>query len=1116
MKSNDRTLDDTHDVQASIEYNNRKLTADKIVSILNQVRNDKAKSNRRWIWELMQNAKDLPVPKAWGGVSVEIKYQVDQLIFRHNADPFRVTDLTGLIQQVSSKVSDGSNTDVTGKFGTGFISTHLLSAKINVAGVVDRPHLGQHRQFQLLLDRSGESSEDLLSKLSASLDQVLRLDLDPAFKLIEHYKAKRTEADLDTSFTYDLTTAESQESAKVGLADLVHTLPATLVNLPKIKQVRVLMPNGNKQTYQRVTWPKVDDEEAVSRYEVTCTDSQSPEKKRSRYFVAYETTALRLLAEVCDFYTWELVPSTGQQPMLYRDFPLIGSEKFYYPFTINGYHFFPNERRDSVFLNGTEGVFQANRAILEAAQTAAIKFTDWLVTQEAKNRFVLATTRLPEADLDEDAKKWFRGQQRSWRTALLSKPIVETEGGTTETLLAVRIPRFAAGTSEEIKLANADLYELVANYLGPARVPRRDLRESWIAAMGPESELNTWGETTPFINADELVELVAQNKSLGAMRLGGVLDNNEVANLAWLNRLYAFLATNKKIELLKRFAAVPNQLGQFKSLDALWVERLDELIPAPVLDVLHMLGLYWREDLMPRNVDMPDYKHQDRGLSDASKEINKFLIAEEKVGNQVKSDFLSRTDAQAVLVALLRLTTAEARETAFRSRLFGYAQELLHIDGGVQIVDSLETFSLNNAAKLLTRLLNQRIETCATLSELATSLYGATDVETARHWLNSYLVFLSESSEYKYLLEIGNIVPNRENNLCAYDTLYNYGTPGGQPLDDELLSILQQFDVTKRWSPRLLAEGIQLVLPKVYKMEELGNDLVREADQVVIRRQHQEFRNPLLSLIEWCESHEKLAKMYLGQFVEELGGTFYKLTIEKSDKSKDVMRLLRKPEYLTDLVAIADSNADLSTLRQLVELQPTDALLTKALTFVREQQKAEAEFASNFAIGHKIEQLVEKALQAENIPAIIKYQGKGDCDFLILNNANEKCFFIEVKSYAIGSKKYALRMALSQATLAVKQSARFALCVVPHPVDLTTIDATYIKQALVYVSGKGGGFQQVIEDWEQLQKLANQENQEIGLEVAVEKPKVRVSHDFIDARGESFAILIADILESLR
>ena len=981
--------------------------------------------------------------------------------------------------------------------------------------MVKRPHIGQHRRFQLLLDRSGNSSEELLDKLSSALDQVLRLDQDPAFELIEHYDAERTETDLDTSITYDLVTDESQESARVGLADVVHTLPATLVNLPRIKQVRVLMPDGTERTYRRVALQNEGDHDAVSRYEVAQTDSGSPIETPSRYFVTYETDSYRLLAEVSDFSTWKLVPNTGKQPMLYRDFPLIGSEKFYYPFTLNGYHFFPNERRDSVFLNGTEGVFQANRDILEAAQTATIAFTDWLIKQGASNRFVLATTRLPEADLDDDAKNWYRGLQRSWRAILLGKPLVETEAGTAEALSMVRIPRFTPGSSDEIKVANAELYELVADYLGPASVPRRDLQEFWISAIGPESELNTWGDKALFINVDELLEIVAGNASLMAMPLGGDVDTDEVKNLSWLNRLYAFLARYKKLDLLKIYAVVPNQKGELRNLDKLWVERPDELIPAPILDVLHTLGLPWREDLIPRNVHMPDYKHQDRGLSDASKEINKVLSTEEKTRNLVTSDFLSRSDAQIVLVSLLRLTTAETRDNTYRSRLFCYAEELLHLDGGTQRVESLEGFHLGIAAKLFTRLINQRIEICATLVGLSNTLYGKNDVEAARQWLNDYLVLLGGSAEYKHLLEEGNIVPNRLDILCSYDSLHNYGTPGGQLLDDVLLDILHQFNSSKLWPPRLLAEGIQLTLPKAYKMEELGNDLVQEADLILYQKKHKEFRIPLLSLIEWCEAHEKLAQNYLRQFAEELGGTFYKITIEKSDKSKDVMRLLRKPEQLSDLVAIADSNIDLAKLRQLVELEPNDILLSKALNFVREQQVEDAEFATNFAIGHTMEQLFEEALFGENIPATVQYQGKGDCDYLILNTANEKCFFIEVKSYAIGSKKYPLRMALSQATLAMQQPEKFALCVIPHPLDLTTIDAAYVKRELVYVPGTSGGFEQVIDDWVKLQKLSNQKDQDIALEVAIEKPKVRVSHGFVDDRGKSFADLVRDIIKAI-
>ncbi len=48
------------DVDLNIRRNNYKLTADKIKQILSKVLNDPSKSYRRWVWELMQNAKDVP------------------------------------------------------------------------------------------------------------------------------------------------------------------------------------------------------------------------------------------------------------------------------------------------------------------------------------------------------------------------------------------------------------------------------------------------------------------------------------------------------------------------------------------------------------------------------------------------------------------------------------------------------------------------------------------------------------------------------------------------------------------------------------------------------------------------------------------------------------------------------------------------------------------------------------------------------------------------------------------------------------------------------------------------------------------------------------------------
>lgn len=42
-----------------IAYNNYKLTADKILQLLSQIRKNSSASAKRWVWELLKNAKDV-------------------------------------------------------------------------------------------------------------------------------------------------------------------------------------------------------------------------------------------------------------------------------------------------------------------------------------------------------------------------------------------------------------------------------------------------------------------------------------------------------------------------------------------------------------------------------------------------------------------------------------------------------------------------------------------------------------------------------------------------------------------------------------------------------------------------------------------------------------------------------------------------------------------------------------------------------------------------------------------------------------------------------------------------------------------------------------------------
>jgi hypothetical protein len=1112
------------DVQQSIIRNNYKLTADKIIQILDGVRDDPNKSNRRWVWELMQNAKD--VDNIYERVRVEIALTPTSLHFRHNGDPFHISNITGLIQQVSSKASNNSNQSVTGKFGTGFITTHLLASVIHVSGVVSRPG-NQYRKFELELDRSGATSEDLLGSISTALDRIQKLDKNEAeFPLLPFYEQRRSPDHYDTEFRYDLTQPENLLAAEAGIADLVHTLPGTLVNLHKLEQVRVCHPNGSIQTYRSEKLaPEIGEAtKPIVRYRVVI-ESNSPEQApMERCFIAYETDDLRLFTEVTDFTTLTLVPPTGKQPVLYRDFPLIGSERFHFPFTLNGYGFHPNERRDNILLNDESEKPLRNRELLAAAQVAALDFTDWLLSHNARNRYVLANTRLPEVEMAAKVKDWYEAQQTAWRAELLKKPLVETLVGDME-LQSVRIPRLHAHAKHE---DNLQLWGLSCVFLGGAAVPQHDLVKPWIEAIGITEEIPTWKKRL-FLDLEELVQIVESKKWLAAMPMGMVGGNSEDVDIPLLNSLYAFVTVQNQTALLRQYAVVPNQQGKLCKLDTVFVERIDEMIPSEVLDVLESLGLNWRNELLRRDIVLPEYKHQERGLREASAEINRILKDRESAADTLEMAFLSRADAPQILVELLRLTSPNAEDTSFRNNLFRFAKQLLHFEEEVKEVESLKYFSFEKATQLLTLHLNRTISNAKTLDALAVVL-AVESVDEARDWLGRYLRFIADSSAYKPLLEFGNIVPNRELKLCAYKELFNYGAPG-HPLNEELLDILHKLDPSQpRWMPRLLMDGIGLMLPDAYKFEQLSADLMRIVDGIEYRKEHMLYRDQLLRLIDWCSTHHVLTKNYLAAFEAVSGRIFFIVTIEQSDKSRDFVKLLRKPESISDFAAIVESGADVSKLLQIAKLTSNNAaVLNQVLSFAKQLENDVASFKFLQSIGAAMEDAFYDALKAAGITVTIErgegteatvaqigYQGIGSYDFSVHNHDKTKVFYIELKSYSMDNPM-PIRLAQSQTKRAAKGDEPFALCVVGRDRDAHLVDAEYVRKVLDYVKDLQADLTPIAKHIEQLEAIETQKDADVHLDVsALHGSKVFMKHEYIKARRHSFDDLIADITAALQ
>lgn len=548
-----------------------KQAADKIRQLLSAIRNNPATSAKRWVWELLQNAKD--IPNKFGKVSVEIELvSENELQFRHNGDPFVINNITGLIRQVSSKDSLNSDEETTGKFGTGFICTHLLSDIIDVCGILNYKGC---RRFYLSLDRSGRSSEELMPRIK----EVEKVFLEPEkhFSEVPNYEGNRHESDYDTVFRYHLTSQEKFDSAKAGLDDLVNTLPITLVTqAKKIKQVHVIDRVRGKDVIYMCNSQELDENVTFSEIQI------NTEKKQ---FLSYITSEVALTIEVQkqeNGYT--LIKRDSKQPVLYRDFPLIGSECFYFPYTLNGFRLCPTEKRNSIPLNGEDNEeAKDNRKIIEHAINTAVLFNEWLIKHNSTNRYLLASSRLPQPEVNYDdriALPWIKNLQFYWRKQLLEQLLSETSDGIFS-LKEISVPSFANYGDSKAKVTNETFFSLLEGYyLGRGHLPFRDHLHGWLNVLRPE--YTTWEADLKYGKEDFLTDL-ANAKSISS--LCTTLDKSREEIVTWLNSVYSFLIQQNCLSDFDEYAIIPNMEGDFKLLNEL---KSDYSNPIP----LELMDLY--------------------------------------------------------------------------------------------------------------------------------------------------------------------------------------------------------------------------------------------------------------------------------------------------------------------------------------------------------------------------------------------------------------------------------------------------------------------------------------------------------------------------------------------
>ena len=777
-------------IMDNIKRNNYKLTADKIITTFNTLKNNPYTPSKRWIWELMQNATDVRNDNE--KISIQIIREIDKLMFMHNGKYFKIDNILCLLQQVSSKNSLNLEGQ-TGKFGTGFIGTSLLSDIIDIKGILFFSD-NYFREFQITLDRSEKISEKLAEQLEKSMKEFynIRYKKD-IFKKRPNYLQNRKETDYDTCFTYYLKNEDNKKVATEGLNDLINTMPVTLITQhKKIKQFKIIDKINNIETLYITNIEKeIENDITESSVKIIKKNKENEESTSVLYFLSYLYTEnkkeiLRLITEIekKDGIIYILKRDINK-PVLYRNFPLIGSNEFHMPFIVDGFNFNPLESRDGIFLNGGQNennlATKENIDILNKAYKSSFDFMICIFKKYkyVGNRYLLASSKIPNVNLDSFANEWFLQKQIDLRKNL--KELKLLKFGKYHEMKKLLLPIF---NGSKYGKYNIDFHNIVENFNfgknGNKILPEKEDYKNWYDIIIEENNnkegkeikdnkyIQSWGKREDnkinyICDEDDLLIYIQECKNI--KNLSDIHNINKSDTIECLNEFIKLLKINCNYkEILNNYSIIPNRNGEFKKINELYTDN-ENNIPNIIMDIYDSISeKKLNEELIDIEININNLNDiiKKKDFDDISLYLNNYIKKNKNINNT----------KNLIVYPLLSIKTDnnEIQQIyEFLNLFYPLEQkEKIQISDKIKIPNHLWT----DALKFWYREHPKEIESYHNINGIKEKILNKKNEDSdILKWMNDYLNFLKLNSPNRDFEKL-KIFPNQNKNFCELENLY--------------------------------------------------------------------------------------------------------------------------------------------------------------------------------------------------------------------------------------------------------------------------------------------------------------------------------------------------------
>lgn len=604
-----------------------KLSAKDVNDKLIKVRNRPDIAKRRWFWELLQNAKDAVKPDEKVSVRLIVGQENNQLYvdFQHSGNPFRYQDAKNLIFPYSDK-GDEENSDKSGRFGTGFLATHILSKKIEVKGVYLKEK--QAFNFNFTLDRSGNDKPEIAQSIDKTW-QEFRDKRTP----IENYNYNPS--NYETSFKY-LIDYDTLELAYQSIQDFDVSLPYALAFIPKIQKVEIhkqLL--GSIVEYHKLEYQTETLNENLKKVFIEKKTFENGHTKSELITLVIGTDgivdiAIGIKKEEEQTFITQFIE---HQPLLFCPFPLIGANDFKFPVVINSIYFSPKEERDGIWLSDTiEG--KANQTIFERILPLYYSLVSYASYNNWQNSYLLLQSLKETLIIADFNSNWFKDKiQTPSKLYVKTIPLVDNPNGE-------RLPisnngveiQFPSEKKQETRLM---LWEFMFAIF-PTRVPKKEQVHDWYDVI--------WDDC-PKHNIKSFTKYIAQFQNIDNLQTA--LGKSKEETLNWLNNYVSFITKEEPALLNDADTQIlPNQFGKFKKKDELYLDdgTIDEELKEILADISKVsTKVYdWRTDLLDKKIILELPSTRTRSISQIGAtitDITKELLKEDSPTNELRDIF---------------------------------------------------------------------------------------------------------------------------------------------------------------------------------------------------------------------------------------------------------------------------------------------------------------------------------------------------------------------------------------------------------------------------------------------------------------------------------------------